>query len=160
MCFSELSEFFRSLSLESPPVTQGPTFPMPQPPSCRRCGWVPQKRDTVSQSNCNGNAGRPYYICIKCKGNQEYTIFENDQPNGWISWDDGRGVHPRNPKCNCGIVCRQDRAGSKSSRRGYGFWTCASGSCNYFSFRTDGLTDDEAWRAGAAYDHGFKPWLF
>lgn len=86
-------------------------------------------------------------------------MLEADQPKGWITWDDGRGVHPRNPPCFCGFVCRQDRAGIDSSRPGYGFWTCAYGSCDYFSFRTDGLTLFEAYRDGAAGDDGFRPWL-
>ena len=131
-----------------------PTFPMQETPSCRRCGYTPKKRETVSFYNPNGNAGRPYYICIKCK------MSKIDYARGWISWDDDRGVHPSNHNCDCGIVCRQDRAGKESSCPGRGFWTCASGSCGYLSYRTDGLTDNEAEDAGAAPDPGFEPWLF
>jgi len=33
----------------------------------------------------------------------------------------------------CGAVSRQDRAGAESSMPGLGFWTCATGGCDYFS---------------------------
>jgi predicted RNA-binding protein YlxR (DUF448 family) len=118
-----------------------PTFPMQKKPSCPRCGCK-ASRKTVSPHNPNGNVGRPYYICIKCKTNRECKVSKIEYGKGWISWDDDRGVHPSNRSCDCRIMCRQDRAGKYSSCPGRGFWTCAIGSCGYLSFRRNGLTDE------------------
>lgn len=156
---SELSDFFQSLSIQGLVTNLQPTFPMQEIPSCRRCGYKPKYRNTVSSHNPNGNAGRPYYICIKCKTNRECRVSKIIYEKGWISWDDDRGVRPSSHNCDCGVVCRQDRAGRDSSYPGRGFWTCAIGSCSYFSSRRDGLTDDEAEDAKAAPDAGFRPWL-
>ena len=161
---SELSDCFQSLSIQGEPVelviNLQPVFPMQEAPSCRRCGCKPKYRNTVSPHNPNGNAGRPYYICIKCKTDRKCKVSKIDHQKGWISWDDDRGVDLSNQNCGCGVVCRQDRAGEHSSCPGRGFWTCATGSCGYFSFRTDGRTDDEAKDAEEAPDAGFEPWLF
>lgn len=153
---SQLSDIFQSLSIHA----SQPTFPMQTIPACRRCDYQPKYRNTVSPHNLNGNAGRPYYYCIKCQFKRNYQASKDYHRKGWISWDDGRGVHPSNHNCECGLVCRQDRAGMNSSHPGRGFWTCASGHCPYLSFRRDGRTDKEAMNAGLAPDNGFVPWLF
>ncbi len=162
---SELSNFFQSLSIQEGELEPwvdnlSPTFPMQERPLCRRCGYKPKYRNTVLPHNPNGNAGRPYYVCIKCKNDRKRKVSKTDHEKGWISWDDDRGVRPSNHHCGCRIVCRQDRAGKDSSCPGRGFWTCAIGSCGYVSFRRDGLTDDEAKDTEAAPDAGFEPWLF
>ena len=153
---SELSNSF----IQGEPVTNlQPTFPMQKKTLCPRCGYEPKYRNTVSPPNPNGNAGRPYYICIKCKNNPKREVSKIDHEKGWISWDDNRGVHRNNHPCYCKISCRQDRAGWYSSCPCRGFWTCAIRSCGYLSFRRDGFTDDETKGAKAAPDAGFKPWL-
>jgi hypothetical protein len=156
---SQLLDLLQSLSLQDS-LTSGlqPTFPMENIPQCRRCGYRPKYRSTVSPNNPNGNSGRPYYFCIRCQFSRKCRASSNGHRKGWISWDDNRGVHPSNRNCYCGVACRQDRAGVNSFHSGYGFWTCASGRCSYTSFRRDGLTDDEARHAGAASDDGFVPW--
>lgn len=160
----DLSDAFHSLSLQSEPIPQTvkpalkgkfPKFPMARHPKCRRCGWIPKYRGTVKYSNPNGNYRRPYFICIRCKRN----ALDPNRPRlnrkvGWISWDDYIGVHENNRPCFCGFVCRQDRAGVDSFCPGAGFWTCATGSCGFVSFRSDALTNEEA-----SYDGGFEPWL-
>ncbi|KAI4132578.1 MAG: hypothetical protein LQ341_006258 [Variospora aurantia] len=155
------------LSNPSFPPSKIPTFPRSQPPKCRHCGWIPKYRNTVLPSNPNGNADRPYYICVKCKEKSA-----NSSPNGrtktsrqrdklgWISWDDNIGIHRKNSPCFCGYASRQDRAGVDSYYPGGGFWTCALGACDYLSYREDGLTIREAQEQGFdSYDDGFEPWL-
>lgn len=142
------------------PVPRIPTFPL-NAVRCRRCGWVPKYRDKVKPSNPNGNAGRPYYICFMCKKNETPAILKSNRmvhKKGWITWDDSIGISQENHFCFCNEVSRQDRAGVDSYCPGSGFWTCATGSCNYLSFRRDGLPIDEAYERGAGAD-GFKPWL-
>jgi hypothetical protein len=97
---------------------------------CSRCDGEPERKIT-RPTNPNGNAGRPYYICSDC--------------GEWITWYDDRGVHGSNPNYDCGIACRQDRAGANAEilETGLGFWTCASGSCGYFAKLMNGLTDEE-----------------
>ncbi|KAL8645188.1 MAG: hypothetical protein Q9210_006849, partial [Variospora velana] len=149
------------------PPSKIPTFPRSQPPTCPHCGWIPKYRNTVLPSNPNGNADRPYYICVKCKENsansspdgRTKTSRQRDKP-GWISWDDKIGIHHKNRPCFCGYASRQDRAGVDSYYPGGGFWTCALGACDYLSFRKDGLTIREAQKKGFEnYDDGFEPWL-
>ena len=153
----ELSDFFVQTKLFT---SMQPTFPMQNMPSCPNCGCKPLSRKTTSLANSNGNAGRPYYICIGCKTDPAYNMCKTGYRNGWISWDDDRGVDPSNHDCDCGVACRQDRAGNDSLCPGRGFWTCATASCGYLSFRMDGLTDDAAKAVGAAPDAGFELWLF
>lgn len=139
------------------PVPKTATFPMPHHPRCRRCKWIPKFRDNVKINNPNGNAGRPYFICIKCKSNDNVPLINGKK--GWISWDDYIGIHPSNRPCYCGFVSRQDRAGVDSYYPGGGFWTCATGSCSFLSYRRDALTDEEAYKKGLPRHDGFEPWL-
>jgi hypothetical protein len=53
-------------------------------------------------------------------------------------------MHKGNPQCDCDWVSRQDRAGISSSRPGMGFWTCATGACEYYSEFINGQTREEA----------------
>lgn len=189
--YSDLSSAFQSLSVQSQPVAkipstittyesapvpalapnpasvkEFPTFPLRQA-RCRTCGWVPKYRDKVSARNPNGNANRPYYICIRCRRDPDPTspatttarATRARRGKGWITWDDNIGISRDNRLCSCGVVSRQDRGGVDSYYPGGGFWTCATGACDYGSFRKDGLTDDEALRMGAPPDYGFEPWL-
>jgi hypothetical protein len=65
---------------------------------------------------------------------------------GFIPWDDSIGIHPQNPRCYCGFPSRQDRKGEKACVKplGEGFWVCASGGCDYFSDRKDGVLYEDA----------------
>lgn len=157
---SQLPVLFQSLSIQRGLTTNiQPTFPMQDVPRYGRCDYQPKHRTIVSPHNPNGNAGRPYYFCIKCQFNRKCGVSTNGFRKGWISWDDDRGIQQNNPPCHCRSMSRQDKAGIHSSHPGRGFWTCATGSCAYFSFRLDGLTDAKASSDGAAPDAGFEPWL-
>ncbi|KAJ9666454.1 hypothetical protein H2201_003376 [Coniosporium apollinis] len=146
--------------------TELPHFPLPKPPPCRICRSSRTIKLTVHPSNPNGNASRQYYICLQCKSGSKSSSGHyglNAHEVGWVSWADNRGIHKDNPRCNCGVVSRQDRAGVDSSRPGMGFWTCATGACGYYSEFANGLTLEEAqrredWPAGLGYE-GFWPWL-
>ena len=134
-----------------------PQFPVTHP-LCRRCGREPRYRNTVMPANPNGNAGRPYYICVRCNQNCSQSL--QDHRRGWITWDDDRGIHARNPTFYCGAVSRQDRAGVESSIPRLGFWTCATGSCDYFSKFWNGWTNKEkALSPPESQCVEFVPWL-
>lgn len=121
--------------LETPPTT--PTKNRTQQPLCPICE-KPATLHFVKESNPNGNAGRPYYMC--------------DEHQRWLCWADERGLHPLNPPCDCGAPSRQDRIGVFNLRAPkMGFWTCASGACRFYSEDRDGET---GWVAKP-----FKPWL-
>lgn len=78
-----------------------------------------RKCKTTKHNNSNGNAGRPYKLCLYC--------------DDWICWGDNVGILAGNPKCFCEKPSRQDRMGMKSKRPGWGFWTCARGECDFYS---------------------------
>ncbi len=134
-----------------------PRFPL-ESPKCRFCGWVPRRISTVREGNLNGNALRPYYICLPCK----YDRFQitSDHERGWIAWNDARGIHPSNPNCDCGIPSRQDGVGVRRLRAGMGFWTCASGACSYYSELRNGQTPEEAAEYPLPENVTFSPWLW
>ncbi|RAL16625.1 uncharacterized protein BO97DRAFT_309144, partial [Aspergillus homomorphus CBS 101889] len=98
-----------------------PATPRRRPPLCRDCD-APTTLYTVSETNENGNAGRPYYRCDQCGS---FTCFA-----------DMRGVHPENPACDCdgNFSCRLQVAGrnDRSLRPGALFYTCAVGQCRFF----------------------------
>lgn len=145
-----------------PPAPKGkiPTFPRLSHPQCRRCGWIPKYRDTVKHDNPNGNVGRPYYRCVRCKTNSTPDVLKTSRDvSGWICWDDYIGIEEGNRACECGFACRQDKAGVDSYYPGGGFWTCAVGGYGFLSYRLDALTNEEADRKGAPRDDGFEPWL-
>lgn len=133
-----------------------PEFPLSHPLCCR-CGWEPRYRDTAKPANQNGNGGRPYYKCIRCNYRSQGKQYHS---RGWITWDDDRGICDSNPLCDCGVVSRQDRAGVESGMFGWGFWTCATGSCGYFSKYRNGWTDEEmAFSPSEPQCVQFVPWL-
>ncbi|PYI17873.1 hypothetical protein BO99DRAFT_462492 [Aspergillus violaceofuscus CBS 115571] len=112
-------------------ATAPPAPPRPRPLPCCR-GNAITSQYTVSETNENGNAGRPYYRCDHC--------------GSFACFADLRGVHPDNPPCDCEgqLPCRLQVA-SQNDRRcfpGVLFYTCAVGRCNYFSRVEDG--DGEA----------------
>lgn len=139
-----------------------PRFPLTPTPRCpnRNCNWTPKIRSECPATNPNGNAYRPYYICIKCKKAPSPPTparkTRQGHSKGWITWDDAIGIHPDNPRCDCpgGWVARQDRGGENGFYQGGGFWTCATGRCAYLSFRLDGDPVMEG-----RWDDGFEPWL-
>lgn len=100
---------------------------------------------------------RPYYICTTCD-NGKFNVFrDSGYPHGFITWDDSIGIHPQNPRCYCGFPSRQDRKGEIARHPcETGFWVCASGACDYFSDRTDGVPYEDAKRLFDYYD-GFHP---
>lgn len=112
-----------------------PQLPLSHP-CCQRCGRTSSLRRLITKpSNRNGNAGRPYYICTRCNGKSK---------RGWVSWDDEHGIRDGNPVCYCGALSRQDREAKNRERNGLGFWTCATGSCDYYSKYWNGWTTREA----------------
>ncbi|KAF2111989.1 hypothetical protein BDV96DRAFT_580956 [Lophiotrema nucula] len=132
MTFLELSSLSEALSAiqvssASARFTTKAIFPL-RDVYCLRCDQLAQRKITRN-SNPNGNAGRPYYICPKCPRKDRF-----------VTWDDSRGVHECNPLCKCGSASRQDRAGVDGERKGWGFWTCARGKCGYWSELRNGLT--------------------
>ncbi|KAF1975436.1 hypothetical protein BU23DRAFT_503340 [Bimuria novae-zelandiae CBS 107.79] len=141
-----VSEIMRALSR---PLQ--PQLPLSQP-RCRHCNLTTSlRRRTTGPLNRNGNVGRPYYICIPC---------EDNDTRGWVTWDDERGICDGNPVCHCGGLSRQDRKGNASRRTGLGFWTCATGSCNYYSEYSNGWTTQEMnTLPHAPQCTEFYPWL-
>ena len=151
-----------SSPLPSAPKSQRtPKFPLRTHPTCRQCGWVPKYRSGAREDNPNNNAERSYFICVKCRQSEPSQISKTSQARrrkGWITWDDAIGVSIKNPPCFCGgrvVASRQDKCGEGSNYPGGGFWTCATGQCEYISWRRDGLTNDEA----DGWDDMFEPWL-
>ena len=91
------------------------------PPNCRFC-QSPSRLVTVQSTNENGNAGRPYYRCHSCQWDES-----------WVTWADGRGLDLNNVSCDCGRPSRRSHVGANKTRnRGSGFWTCATGTCDYY----------------------------
>ena len=134
-----------------------PRFPLDSP-ICRFCNWKPRFRLLIELQNLNGNAYRPYYICIRCKSRRTQTV--SDHERGWISWDDDRGIRASNPNCDCGVPSRQDRAGVQSLRPGMGLWVRASGACFYYSDLRKGQTPEEAKQHVVRGNVSFIPWLW
>jgi hypothetical protein len=125
-----------------------PTFPLPEKP---KCCWAcehmaPAKIDrrTWTSSSRSQSIRRPYYICTTCDNNKHNVFRDSGYPRGFITWDDGIGIRPRNPRCYCGFPSRQDRKGGKANSVGEGFWVCALGACDYFSDRKDGVPYEDA----------------
>lgn len=62
-----------------------PRFPKDEHPKCRRCGWIPIHRSTAGyndpNNDPNGNNGRPYFICVKCKEKAEAEAGVQRNPN-------------------------------------------------------------------------------
>jgi hypothetical protein len=128
-----------------------PQLPLRQP-RCRHCSSTTSlRRSIVGRSNWNRNVGRPYYTCDPCPSNSKRR---------WVAWDDEHGICDGNPVCFCGGLSRQDRMGTSSGRTGWGFWTCATGSCDYYSEYLDGWTIQEARSLPSASQcAAFYPWL-
>jgi hypothetical protein len=129
---------------------QPPTFPLPEKPkSC----WAGEhmaagriESGTWTSSERSGNITRPYYICTTCNNGKLNVFRDSGYPRGFVTWDDGIGIHPENPRCYCGFPSRQDRKGERAHGKpfGDGFWVCASGACGYFSDRKDGVPYEDA----------------
>ncbi|OCL01894.1 hypothetical protein AOQ84DRAFT_393359 [Glonium stellatum] len=138
--------------IPTPPATADPRFPLRQAPQCRTCSTSGTRRLT-QEDNPNGNIRRPYYFCTECKRTQTDVP---ESKRGWITWDDARGINQANPHCYCLMASRQDRCGSGSSSPGMGFWTCATGTCGYFSKDRYGLTRR---KLDGRQPTTFRPWL-
>ncbi|PMD41810.1 hypothetical protein L207DRAFT_511594 [Hyaloscypha variabilis F] len=125
-----------------------PTFPLPEKPKCcwAREHMAPAKIDCRAWTSLARpqSITRPYYICTTCDNNKCNILRDSGYPRGFITWDDGIGIYPRNPRCYCGFPSRQDRKGGKANSGGEGFWVCASGACDYFSDRKDGVPYEDA----------------
>lgn len=122
-----------------------PTRPAPSAYRCRHCLSTDLSYRTVQPGNRNGNAGRPYCVCVNpdCPGIVNLTAGQHD--TGWVTWLDGIGVRLGNPLCRCQRSARQDTAGERSGAPGRRFWTCSTGACGYESWRLDGK---ELWGPG------------
>lgn len=94
-----------------------PTFPLRTAPTCHQCGEPCTRHDT-SPFNENGNAGRPYYICMDSGHYRKFSTF-----------DDSRGVVRGNPQCSCGYMSRRCRRNGLD--RGE-FYCCPVGGCTWF----------------------------
>lgn len=103
-------------------------FPLPEKPkSCwAREHISPVKIDRRSWTSPERsyNITRPYYICTTCD-NGKYNVFRD---NGY-----------------CGSPSRQDGKGGKAPTKfiKHGFWVCASGACDYVSYK-DGVPYEDA----------------
>ncbi|KAL8691265.1 MAG: hypothetical protein Q9218_003467 [Villophora microphyllina] len=135
-----------------------PHFPLDPRPPCPVCGTIPSGPKETRPTNENGNAGRPRLVCDECRKDPlNIRNTRTSRRKGWITWDDDLGVHPDNPVCECpgNWVSRQDRSGKRSKYKDGGFWTCATGQCDYLSYRLDGVAK---WKS-QTWDPGFEPWL-
>jgi hypothetical protein len=125
-----------------------PIFPLPAKPECcwAREHMAPAKinRCTWTSSAGSHSIARPYYICTTCDNGKCNVFRDSGYPRGFVAWDDSIGIHPKNPRCYCGFPSRQDRKGKKANPFGEGFWVCASGACDYFSDRKDGVSYEDA----------------
>ncbi|KAK6842961.1 hypothetical protein PG987_003821 [Apiospora arundinis] len=113
------------------PLYWQPYFP-DQAIRCNKC----HKTNSVSrkptvQSNVL-NAGRFYFYCWECSG---YNCF-----GGFICWDDTRGIHEDNEKCECHLPSRADLM---RCRPHHIFFTCALGRCGFHE-RTFEYLEDKA----------------
>ena len=120
-------------------------LPPPGPYRCRHCGTNRLFYDTVKPGNPNGNARRPYYVCVNDSCPNVRTHNREHHVRGWVTWDDNIGVAETNPLCRCSHYARKDRAGVRSQNAGKHFWTCSTGACGYTSWRRDG---SEGWGPG------------
>jgi hypothetical protein len=94
-----------------------PTFPLRIVPNCRHCG-EPCTRQITSPSNLNGNANRPYYVCMNDEHYRKFSTF-----------DDSRGIIKGNPQCWCRYTSRR---GKKNGTNGSEFYSCPVGGCGWF----------------------------
>ena len=122
-----------------------PIVPPPGRYRCRHCGNTNLSYRTVHRQNRNGNAGRPYYVCLYSQCPNLKTLNAHHHDTGWVTWDDNIGVAPGNPLCKCSHYARADTAGERSRVPGKRFWTCSTGACDYTSWRRDG---SEGWGDG------------
>ncbi|KAL8700561.1 MAG: hypothetical protein Q9201_005376 [Fulgogasparrea decipioides] len=142
------------------PLRRIPIFPIQLKPQCPQCREDKDVvKDTVKPWNSNGNVDRPFYICKQCKNSTtppRTTSTGRARRKGWVTWDDEVGIDVDNPPCDCrgGFVSRQDRGGTNSYYPGGGFWTCATGQCDYLSYHIDGRP-----KKPGRWDEGFEPWL-
>ncbi|KAK1984585.1 hypothetical protein LZ30DRAFT_711011 [Colletotrichum cereale] len=115
----------RRVLRDVPPAVPEDDIP---PPDCRECGGPTTLRITRS-SNRRGNAGRPYYICVPCRGR-------------FCSFGDNRGCHPDNPPCDCGRPSRLQVAGRDRNPPGRIHYVCQRGGCDFYRFRADVKVDE------------------
>lgn len=145
--------------LDHPGSGDYPTFPIRETrgaaPTCRWCRRSSDNKRVVTKERSQ-NFGRPFFICVDCPAPGGKT---DEFGNRWMTWDDNVGMNPSNPKCQCEVPSRQDRVIKKSKRLGKGFWTCASGSCDYHSPYLSGQLSLGIGEFDYTYDPEFEPWL-
>ncbi|KAG5921820.1 hypothetical protein E4U42_005691 [Claviceps africana] len=107
----------------------------PNTPVCLKCD-KPTVRRITRQSNRNGNAGRPYYICIPCN---KFSCFTDD-----------RGKDPGNPPCDCGVPSRRQVACREKGRKVH--FVCMSGKCDFYRTCFDAEGDVVAVETDALLD--------
>jgi hypothetical protein len=98
-------------------------FPLERPPACLDCG-KPCIRKRTSNSNTNGNAGRPYYTCLNNSHGRKFSC-----------WDDDRGISSTNPRCECGFTAREFKADGEE------YYGCPLGTCRW-TISVSGLFSD------------------
>lgn len=92
------------------------SFPT-EPPPCMICDR-PTVHQITRSSNREGNAGRPYYICLPCG---KFHCFA-----------DRKGNDPRNPHCHCGTYSKRQLSDVEWSPRRKIHYVCRLGRCNYY----------------------------
>jgi hypothetical protein len=98
---------------------QMPSFPLCDKPKCcmSRERMAPAMIERRTESV---HITRPYFICTTCDNAKSKYFRSSGYPRGFISWDDGIGTKPQNPRCYSGLPSRQDRKGKKCRVKGFG----------------------------------------
>lgn len=99
-------------------------------PACWECK-VPAMPFITRQYNSNGNAGRPYYKCLRCPGRDALYTFADD-----------RNVGPPNPLCYCGRYSRGERTGAAKGRTL--FYKCWDMKCRFWEWEGEQDTHSDA----------------
>lgn len=97
-------------------------FPLESAATCLDCGRLCTRR--IANSNGNGNAGRPYYVCLN-----------NEHGRKFACWDDDRGISSTNPRCECGLTSREFTADGED------YYGCPVGTCDW-TISVGGLWSD------------------
>ncbi|KAK5992055.1 hypothetical protein PT974_05451 [Cladobotryum mycophilum] len=93
-------------------------LPSSTPKHCFQCGGSTSRFKT-SANNPNGNAGRPYNMCLHC--------------NKFLGFDDQRGNHLSNPECHCGTPSKMQATGKTAAAPLALHFVCRLGECDFFS---------------------------
>ncbi|RYP74831.1 hypothetical protein DL771_002752 [Monosporascus sp. 5C6A] len=130
-----LGAFRRRSDSPSPLPRPGPLhhadFPDRPALRCPRAVWG-HAGVVCELSKSRRNAGREYYRCFAC-----------GPDDGFICWADTRGVHPDNPRCDCGHASREDITGLRSRQPDTVWYKCATDACGFRSYKWDAPLNPE-----------------